>query len=386
MKKKYLFIANGTKPSKAEYESYNEITLNNFSIPCLDAALALNYTLYMGINRKYASEIACLDYKVLFYNAKIFRSVFALNELITSYRNLCFFLSNNNIDTIHCNTPIGGVIGRICGRKYGVRKIIYTAHGFHFYKGAPLVNRTLFYWIEKYLARYTDAIITINQEDFLRAQGFRLKPNGKIFKINGVGINTAQSDTNNLNTDIRQELCIESDSILLISVGDINDNKNNNVVIRAMKNLDNMKLHYLLCGVGEYKVSLMRLVKKFKLEKNIHFLGYRSDVDSLLKQANIFLLPSKREGLSRSLMEAMNAGLPCIVSRIRGNTDLIDENLGGYLCKYNDVYAFARAINQLSTNIHIGVEMGKYNKNRVKEYDIENVKRQMLNIYKEILL
>lgn len=305
---------------------------------------------------------------------------------IKAYKQLMKLLNEEKYDVIHCNSPVGGVLGRICGRKAKVPKIIYTAHGFHFYKGAPLINQTLFKWAEMWMAHYTDAIITINNEDYHTAQKFKLRGHGKVYYISGVGVDTSTIKlAKSKRQELLQEIQANNNSILIISIGELNENKNNQVIIKALRKLQNPNIHYILCGVGDKRDELISLVKYNNLENNVHFVGYRTDVPQLLKSSDIYVLPSFREGLSRSLMEAMSAGLLCIISKIRGNVDLIENGKGGYLCKPDDVDGFAKAIDNLVENDKLRQSMGQNNVKTIKRFDVKNVKEEIKKIYEDVL-
>lgn len=379
--KKYLFISNSSKPTIDELMSRNKVNLDSISIPCIEAVIPMEYEVYMGINLFHAEDLTC-DYNIKFYYSSIYRSLFDLRSNYIAYKNLMKILKKENIDVIHCNSPIGGVIGRICGKKTKVSKIIYTAHGFHFYKGAPLINNTLFKLAEIWMAHYTDVIITINKEDYQAAQKFKLRNNGKVYYVPGVGVDIAAIDeAESIRDEVLNLIGGESDSFLIISVGDLNKNKNNEVIIKALKKLQNPKIHYILCGTGEKKDYLISLARKYNLEKTIHFLGFRTDVPQLLKSSDIFAMPSYREGLSRSIIEAMAAGLPCIVSDIRGNVDLIDNGEGGFLVAPDDVDKYAEMISILYENKPLRIKMSNYNLKSVKKYDVNNIKIFIKNIF-----
>lgn len=264
--------------------------------------------------------------------------------------------------------------------------MIYTAHGFHFYKGAPLLNRTVFKLAEKHMAHWTDAIITMNEEDYQAAKKFKLKKNGKVFKVHGVGINL--NDYDNVVVDVyskRKELGFDEDDILCISAGDLVKRKNYNSSIKAIAKLNNKKIHYLICGRGPEKENLQRLARELDVEDRIHFLGFRNDMKELMKISDIFLFTTLQEGLPRSMMEAMATGLPCIASNIRGNVDLIKDGKGGYLCNSNDVEKISDKINLLADNKNLRKNMGNYNLKEIKNYDISFVENEIKNIYGEVL-
>lgn len=349
------------------------------------AALDLGYEVYVGMSRDNPEQLTC-DLNIKFYDEHIYRNVFAVKDNYKAFKNLMALLKTGDFEVIHCNTPIGGVIGRLCGKIAKVPKVIYTAHGFHFHKKASLINKTLFKWIEMFMAHYTDAIITINKEDFEAARKFKLRNCGNIYYVPGVGIDTAAiNEAKEKRAELLKEIGADNDSFLIISVGDLNKNKNCKVIIKALKILNNSDIHYILCGTGEKKQDLFSLVKKNNLGANVHFLGYRQDVPRLLKSCDIFAITSYREGLSRSMMEAMAAGLPCVASAIRGNVDLIENGKGGFLCDPDDVYGFAKAISDISASKEIRKNMGEINLQKIKEYDVKNVYAIIKEIYKEVL-
>jgi len=350
----------------------------------IDPLEELGYVVTWASNfSEYKDDLSCAPCKTVQIDFE--RNPFNLKN-IKAYKQLMELLINIKYDVIHCNSPIGGVLGRLCGNKVKVPKIIYTAHGFHFYKGAPFINRTLFKWAEMCMAHYTDAIITINQEDYEAALKFRLRKDGKVYYVPGIGIDTLTiKEANPKREEIIKCIGADNNSILLLSVGELNKNKNNKVIIEALGKLKNPKIHYLLCGIGEMKAYLIDLAKKNNIEKNIHFLGYRADIPQLLKSVDIFVMPSYREGLSRSLMEAMAAGLPCVVSKIRGNVDLIEENKGGFLRYPNDIEGLTDAIKTLADDKDLRISMGKYNLAIIRKYDVENIKKKMKKIYYNVL-
>lgn len=385
-KKKYLFISNDSKGTKELYESKENINVNSMRTCCLDAISNFNYDIYMGVNKKYASEIK-VNYKknIKLYDAHIYRSVFDFKENFAAFKNLNNLLKNEKIDVIHCNTPIGGFLGRICGHKNKVDKIIYTVHGFHFYKGNNKIKNFIFKNIEKFLAHWTDAIITINKEDFETAQKFKLRNNGKVYFTHGVGIDLDQYKDIKVNINKKKEdLGLDKNDIILISIGDVNKNKNISLLIDIIANCNNKKIKCLVCGKGPEIEQLKIKAKKLNIEDQIIFLGFRSDIKELLKISDIYISTSKREGLPRALMEAMASGLPCIVSKIRGNIDLIENGKGGYCC--NNISEYTESIYNIIEKKEVTKKMINYNLNIIKEYDIKKVVKEIQKIYKEIEL
>lgn len=373
-KKKLLYILNIAK------------RVNNFSYTSMIAAQNLGLEFHIAGNWSYASDeerIADEErYGIKIHQIDFIRAPYHPGNK-KAYVQLKTLIENEQFDFMHCNTPIGGVVGRLLGKKCKVPKVIYQVHGFHFYKGAPLLNWMLYYPVEKWLARYTDALITINQEDFEFAKNkLKLRGNGNVYYVPGVGIDTSQYNRDvELRDAKRIELNIPSDAFVLISVGELNANKNNRVIVSALEQLECNNIHYVLCGVGGLESVLKKQADEAGLHENIHFLGYRNDVKELYGMADCFVMPSFREGLSRSIMEAMASGLPCIVSKIRGNVDLVVEGEGGYLCDTNDVSAYAEKLNILANDLSMREKMGANNLIAIKKFNVETVTEELRNVY-----
>lgn len=384
MRKGYLFISNSTKPSQEVLESTSPIGPNSFSKAAIWTANELGWELHMGVNRNHPEKIESVGYDIKFYNQHTYRNIFALRDNWIAYQNLCKYLkANPQIEIIHCNTPIGGVVGRLVGKKFR-KKVIYTAHGFHFYKGAPFFNRTVLKWIEKSLAQYTDVLITINQEDFETAQQFKLKKGGKVLHVSGVGIDLSSYVNNENKNSLRSNLGIKDTDFVCICMGDIVPRKNYQIAIESMHIVNNINVHYLICGVGPERDKLKKISESLGIANQIHFLGYRTDVKALLHVSDCFLFSSLQEGLPRSTMEAMALGLPCIVSDIRGNRDLIDNGKGGFLVNPTDAESYANAIKMLIGNLNLRKQMGEWNLKKIQSFDINTVKDQMYNILKDL--
>ena len=246
---------------------------------------------------------------------------------------------------VHCHTPVGAVIARLACRLTGT-KVIYTAHGFHFFKGAPFKNRLVYYPVEKLMSYMTDVLITINKEDYETARKhFGMK---KLEYVPGIGIDlaryTASDDTDAIRDreSLRAELGINDETVLILSVGELSRRKNHITVLRALAEIERKRakgsqeltgMHdycYCIAGTGIYKDQLERFAADNGISDKLKLLGYREDTDRLYRAADAFLFPSYQEGLSAALMEAMVCRLPAAVSRIRGNTDLVDDD-GGIL-------------------------------------------------------
>lgn len=307
------------------------------------------------------------------------RSPYSLKNL-TAYRQLKKLMEEERFDLVHCHTPMGGALARLAARKTKTGPVIYTAHGFHFFKGAPLINWLVYYPVERWLSRFTDVQVTINHEDYMRAKNqFKAR---RTVRIHGVGIDLAPSGKSW--EEKRWELGIQPDEILLLTAGELNRNKNQRMVLEAMGKLKGMtetKLVYAACGKGDCLESLEKRARELGIEANVRFLGYREDFREILKAADIFLMPSYREGLPTVVMEAMSAGLPVIGTDIRGNRDLIQPGKTGYLVGVDDAGQMAQAIKRLAEDENLRREMGAGGQTAILPFGREQVAKEMKKIY-----
>jgi len=294
---------------------------------------------------------------------------------LTAIQQLKTLVERQGYDIVHCHTPVAAMCTRLAcrkARKQGT-KVFYTAHGFHFYKGAPLKNWLLYYPVEKICAHFTDVLFTINQEDFaLAKKTMRAK---QIVYVPGVGIDLEKYSAPAVNKTVkRQELGIPEDAVLLLSVGELNENKNHETVIRAIAGMD---VYYIIAGEGERQEQLEGIIAELNLSDRVKLLGFRKDIGELCVAADVFVFPSFREGLSVSVMEAMASGLPVVCSKIRGNVDLIDEN-GGVLVDPHSVSAFTQAIRQVLEKEMS--ELGRYNMSKIRKFSLPVVNEIMYGV------
>ena len=295
---------------------------------------------------------------------------------VKAYKELCELIRNKKFDVIFCHEPVGGAMGRLAGYKCGCR-VVYMAHGFHFFKGAPK-TRIIYYWIERFLSSFTDVLITINHEDYVVSLTFNAK---KCVKINGIGIDTDKFVPNEEEDCLDREFNLPKGAIKVLSVGELIERKNHEVIIKSIAKIKNPALFYFIAGEGECREKLETLIKELKIEENVFLLGYRTDIGSLCNSADVFAMPSVHEGLSVALMEAMGCGRAVVCSNIRGNIDLIENEKGGYICSVFDEEEYVDAIEKLISSPQNREKFGQYNIKRIKDFDINVVKNQMMEIW-----
>lgn len=309
------------------------------------------------------------------------RNPLSIHKVVGAYIQLQNLVKINNYNIIHCHTPVAGVLGRVMGYQKDI-SVIYTAHGFHFYKGAPIANWLIYYPIEWICSWMTDVLITINNEDYIFAKKYMHAKTVKY--IPGVGINVKKFEEcidRKIRNAKRRELGIKDEEKVVLSVGELNRNKNHEVVIKALAKIDNINWGYYICGRGELQQYLEEMIRKMDLTGRVHFLGYRIDMREIYQAADLFVFPSYREGLSVALMEAMANALPIVASNIRGNNDLINDGENGYLVNNQEVKQYAEKISKLLSDDEFRKSKGLVSKDRIKDFDISIIENQMLKIY-----
>ena len=324
-----------------------------------------------------------LDFVEQVFDVPFQRSPFSPKNL-GAYKQLKKIIDEGSYDVIHCNTPVGGVLGRLAARKarkHGT-KVFYTAHGFHFYKGAPKKNWLIWYPIEKFMCRYTGKLITITREDYDLASA---KFPTQVERIHGVGANTAKyhklSEAECM--ELRHELGYADDDKLLLCTGELLPNKNQITAIRTMKILtekqSNIKL--LLAGNGPTLPELQAEVAALGLQEHVEFLGYRTDLERYANIADVIVSCSYREGLPMNIVEGMLLSKPVVASYNRGHRELIAPDVTGYMVPPADANAFAEKILMLLNDFALADRMGHAGYEKAQLYADTNVRQELGNIY-----
>ncbi|MHA6481488.1 glycosyltransferase family 4 protein [Paenibacillus sp. strain BS8-2] len=337
----------------------------------------LGFSVHAAANFSDSSE-RLDELKIIRHHIDFERSPFSIKN-IKAYIQIKKLMREEEFYAVHCHSPMGGVVSRLAAKAVGVSKVFYTAHGFHFYKGAPFLNWLLYYPVEKWLSQYTDLIITINNEDFITAKRFKA---ASVKRVPGIGVNISEYKESNLNKELKLlQLNIPTGKFILMSVGELNQNKNHEIIIRALAEIKNSNIHYIICGQGQRFKFLEELSEKLNVQEQVHLLGYRNDINEIIQIADVFVFPSYREGLSVALMEAMAAKLPIICSKIRGNVDLVSNGEGGLLIEPNNIKGFKDAILSLYSNSEFKNRMKEVNYKNSYKYSKEIIKGLMYEIY-----
>ena len=318
------------------------------------------------------------------YIISIGRDPFSLKN-IKAYIELRKIVLSNKYNVIHCHTPTGSVLGRLVARNVKT-KVIYTAHGFHFYKGAPLFNWFLYYPIEKYLIRHTDALITINDEDYKMAKKY-FPICKKIYKINGVGVDLdkfmpCDEITKN---ELRKKMGFKDTDFILLYVAEFIPRKNHDLLIKSIFALNKKirQLKIIFAGSGLLIDRYKKIIGGMGLSETVQFLGYRNDIDKLCNVADIGISTSKQEGLPIGVVEYFFSGLPVVCSRIRGHVDVIIDRKNGLLFDLDDPNQMIDSIIELYVNGKFRSAIVKNNLDMRKKYSLSNAIAKMGEIYKQ---
>ena len=297
-----------------------------------------------------------LDFVEKVYDVPFSRSPKSLDN-IKAYHDICSIISENNYDIIHCNTPMGGIITRLAARKKrknGTTKVYYTAHGFHFYQGAPLINWIIYYPIEKIFANlFTDKLILISDADYLTAQKHNFKV--ELHRIHSVGINTERFKC--LSSDevfaIRKQMQLPANAFIGICIGELNQNKNQKQLICAVPQILKVvpNFYLLIAGNGPEERNLRLLIKDLHLSDRVKLIGYRTDVERFVNASDLAISVSIREGLGINLIEAMTCGKVVIGSDNRGHRDFIKNEANGFIVgNKNFTYDISKIVKKLYEN------------------------------------
>ena len=308
------------------------------------------------------------------------RSPYNLSALRKAYYQLVQLMEKEQFDAIHCHTPVGGILARMAAHKVGIRPVLYTAHGFHFYKGCPLKNRLIYETAERHFAKYTDALITINHEDYEAAQ--RMQVRGNVYQIPGVGLDLTKFDLKDFNrTEYRKMLGISETDFMILSVGELNQNKNQMLVLKALAKMKNPNVHYCLAGIGPNMDLYGKFAADNNLERQVHILGFRSDIAELNCAADLFEFPSLREGLGMAALEALACGTPVCAVNNRGAREYVVDGKTGFLHDNTVSDCIEKILAVMSLSQDRRREMSEECRNITKKFSVEKTTSIMTKIY-----
>lgn len=357
-------------------------TVQVFLIPYINYFKDSGYEVHVAGNK----DIEGLEHSVdMLYNIPFQRTPFA-KENITASRALKRIIEENNYDLVHFHTPVASFFGRWIAksaRKRGL-KVLYTAHGFHFYKGAPFLNWVLYFTGEWLLAHFTDCLIVINSEDYNNAKRF-LKAK-RIEKVRGVGVELERFSrvySDEEKADLRIAYGCSTDEFILTYAAELNRNKNQGILIQVVaqlrKAIPNIRL--LLVGSDSLDGFYKSMAKELGVADRVNFLGWRNEMPELLAITDVAVASSIREGLPVNIVEAMAAGKPIVASNNRGHRELIVTNKNGYIVCTDNPAKMVEYLLRLYHKPQLRTEFGVANKEYIQPFALKNVITEMATIY-----
>lgn len=336
----------------------------------------LGYEIHYAANEhvpNYIYDKSVLDKNgVIFHHVDIAQSPYERRQNKKALNQLKELVKKEGIGYIHCHTPVGGMMGRLLGKCFKDIKIIYTTHGFHFYAGSPMINKLIYYNVEKYLAKYTDILITINSEDYVSARRFKLKPGGQVFRIPGVGLDTDSFKplSEEQKHICRKDIGLTDDMFFLLSVGEFSQNKNHSSVIRMISEMkkdgeDLSRFRYGICGDGYYRSDIEAQIRESGLDDIVKLYGYQHPVQPFMGIADAMIFPSRREGLGMAALESLAMGVPVIASDNRGTREYMIHEENGYICPWDDIEGYRK-------NLKRFMSLSEEELHRMKEFCVKS--------------
>ena len=292
-------------------------------------------------------------------------------------------------DLVHVHTPVASFVTRLALRgrpRTGRPRVIYTAHGFHFYRGGPRLCGLAFRGLEQLAGRWTDYLVVINREDEEAAR--RMLSAERVRYMPGIGVDldryapAAVSETDV--SRVRRELALGAASRLFLMIAEFIPRKRHRDALAAFARLDRADARLAFAGTGPLVDEMQRRAAELGVADRVHFLGVRRDIPALVRASVAVLLPSQQEGLPRSAMESMSLGVPVVGSRIRGTADLL-EGGGGVLVPVGDVAALTDTLARILDHPEEAREMGRRGRERAASYHLETIIAMHEALYEEAL-
>lgn len=361
-------------------------TVNAFLIPHIRFLIEQGNEVGVAFNtlQEVSSELINIGTKV--HQIEFQRNPIKKDNLI-AYKKIKKIIADEGYQLIHVHTPVASFITRLACRNMNHVKVLYTAHGFHFFEGAPRKNWVIYHSLEKIAARWTDGLITMNDEDYQHAKKLKLRNPDSIYKVHGVGLDLYKfrPQTSETKRIIRKKYEYPLEDFILIYVGELSFRKQQDLLIKAIsrvnKDIPNVRL--LLVGDGERLHEYKEIVISLGLENHVEFLGYRKDIHHLMTISDVAISTSRQEGLPVNIMEAMATGLPLIVTDCRGNRDLVRSGKNGFVVGIDDVEACANAIRKLYSSKELRLKFASQNRSLIQNYSLDHVINEMKEIYSD---
>ena len=328
----------------------------------------------------------CADHFDNVYHIEWTRTPFDIKNYCGPMKKIRELVENNCYDIVHVHTPVAAFVTRFALRKLrkaGKIKVVYTAHGFHFYRGGPLMKNFIFLTAEKIAARWTDHLIVVNREDYDAAVRYLLPKERVTFMSGGVGLDLSKYDRDRIDDSeifaVRRGIGLRPDDVLILMIAEFNPGKRHRDAIEALALTYNKKIHIAFAGTGPLQEEIKKLAERRGVADRTHFLGHREDVPVLIAASKATILPSEREGLPRSVMESIAMGVPVIGADVRGTRDLIADGCG-VIVPVGDVNRFADAMDKMADGTGRTYTLGLNAVRMSRKYDVTCLCEKLLGI------
>ena len=359
------------------------ITIRSFLLPFIKHFRNLGWQVD-GMAQGISEDADCVRECDRVYDIQWSRNVLDPRNLLAGISRVREVVTAGNYDLVHVHTPIAAFVTRYALKDNQHTKVIYTAHGFHFYQGGGAIKNTIFFNLEKLAGNWTDYLIVINKEDEAAAINNNFLPDERIYYTRGIGVDTDYYASRKVEpkaiAQVRESLHLSEEDTLLLSIAEFTPRKRHPDLLNALAKVANPNIHLALAGEGKTKPEMEQLAKQLGIDKQVHFLGYRNDIPTLIQAANAVLLVSQQEGLPRSIMEAMCLNTPVIGSNIRGTQDLLEDGCG-LLVELGNTDALAKAMMRVAEDPESLSAMAEKAKVKMKDYDLTQIIQQYTDIY-----
>lgn len=360
------------------------ITIRSFLLPFIEHFRSLGWQVD-GMAQGLSSDSECVAACDRVWDIQWSRNPLDPRNLVAGISRVQDIVASEDYDLVHVHTPIAAFVTRYALKDFPKTKVIYTAHGFHFYHGNNPIKNAIFRSLEKLAGTWTDHLITINREDETAAKKYSFLPSERIHYTRGIGVDTKHYASSQVSEaeilQVRQELNLSSTDSLLLSIAEFTSRKRHRDLLNALAKLNYPHVHLALAGEGPLRQEMEQLAIQLGIAKQVHFLGYRKDIPTLVKTASAVLLVSQQEGLPRSIMEAMCLATPVIGSNIRGTQDLLEDDCG-LLVDLGDTDALAQAMAQVVDAPESSTIMVQKAQAQMANYDIKQIIQKYANIYR----
>lgn len=362
-------------------------TLRSFLLPYARHFRALGWR----VEAAAAGVCGCAECEAAFdgvYEIDFARNPLAPGNFTRALGQLRQVLAQGRYDIVHVHTPVAAFVTRLAARKLrrgGKTKVIYTAHGFHFHPGGGAINNLAFIILEKLAGHWTDKLIVINREDAAVAGKYRLVPPHSLCFMPGIGVDTSlYCRSEQLAAEarlVRKSLGLAGDDKAVLMIAEFNPGKRHNDALAAMGQIADPRVHLLCAGQGKLAAAARDQAARLGLADRVHLLGYRTDIPALIAAADMVILPSEREGLPRSVMEALCLECPVAGADVRGIRDLLAGGCG-VLFSPGKSEQLAAAIAWIIDNPGPAGEMGRRGRRRMADYDIAKLLERHVELYR----